>query len=116
MRQILVDHARRYNAVKRGGGKNRVGVENAGMAAAQQVAGVDLLALNEALDKLEQLNPRQSRVVEMRFFGGLTEDEIAEVLNVSAITVKREWRAARALLRQHLCAVDSCLRRSRCEP
>lgn len=101
MRQILVDHARRYNAVKRGG-NTRVAVEGAGVAAPQQMAEVDLLALNEALDMLAQLNARQSRVVEMRFFGGLTEDEIAEVLNISAITVKREWRAARALLHQQL--------------
>jgi RNA polymerase sigma factor (sigma-70 family) len=59
---------------------------------------VDFVALDQALDKLAQLDPRQGRIVELRFFGGLTEDEIAEVLDVSAITVKRDWRIARAFL------------------
>ena len=64
--------------------------------------GVDFVALDEALDKLAQLDPRQSRIVELRFFGGLTENEIAEVLGVSAITVKRDWRIARAFLHRRL--------------
>jgi DNA-directed RNA polymerase specialized sigma24 family protein len=65
-------------------------------------AGVDVLDLNTALEKLAQLDPRKSQVVELRFFGGLTEDEIADLLGVSAITVKRDWRIARAMLRNEL--------------
>jgi RNA polymerase sigma factor (TIGR02999 family) len=95
MRQILVNHARHHRAAKRGGG-NKVALEE--FAGATPARGVDFLALDEALDKLAQLNPRQSRIVELRFFGGLTEEEIAEVLEVSAITVKRDWRVARAFL------------------
>jgi RNA polymerase sigma factor (TIGR02999 family) len=95
MRQILVNHARDHRAAKRGGG-NKVTLEEG--AAVVQQRGVDLIALDETLDKLAQLDPRQSRIVELRFFGGLTEDEIAEVLGVSAITVKRDWRIARAWL------------------
>ena len=63
---------------------------------------VDMIALDEALDKLAQLDPRQSRIVELRFFGGLTEEEIADVLGVSGITVKRDWRIARAVLHRQL--------------
>jgi RNA polymerase sigma factor (TIGR02999 family) len=100
MRQILVNHAKRHRSLKRGGG-NKVALEEAA-GAAQQQPQVDLVALNEALDKLAQLNQRQSRVVELRFFGGLTEEEIAEVLNVSPITVKRDWRIARAALHNQL--------------
>ena len=100
MRQILVDHAKRHRALKRGGG-NKVALGEAS-GALQQQPQVDLVALNEALEKLAQVDPRQSRVVELRFFGGLTEQEIAEVLNVSAITVKRDWRIARAALHNQL--------------
>jgi RNA polymerase sigma factor (TIGR02999 family) len=99
MRQILVHHAKRHRAAKRGGG-NKVALDEA--AGVVQQRGVDLLALDEALDRLAQLDPRQSRIVELRFFGGLTEEEIADVLDVSAITVKRDWRVARALLHQQL--------------
>ena len=99
MRQILVNHAKHHRAAKRGGG-NKVALEEG--AAVVQQRGVDFVALDEALDKLAQLDPRQSRIVELRFFGGLTEDEIAEVLGVSAITVKRDWRIARAFLHRHL--------------
>jgi RNA polymerase sigma factor (TIGR02999 family) len=100
MRQILVNHAREHRAAKRGGG-NKVPLEE-GAAGAVPERGVDFVALDQALDKLAQLDPRQSRIVELRFFGGLTEDEIAEVLEVSAITVKRDWRTARAFLHRHL--------------
>jgi RNA polymerase sigma-70 factor (ECF subfamily) len=99
MRQILVNHAKHRGAAKRGGG-NKVALEE-GLAAVQQ-RGVDLIALDVALDKLARLDPRQGRIVELRFFGGLTEDEIAEVLGVSAITVKRDWRIARAELHREL--------------
>jgi RNA polymerase sigma factor (TIGR02999 family) len=99
MRQILVNHFRQRLAAKRAGG-NKVALEEG--AAAVQPRGLDLVALDEALEKLAQLNPRQSRMVELRFFGGLTEDEVAEVLGVSAITVKRDWRMAKAFLQHHL--------------
>src|SRR5258708_196763 len=99
MRQILVNHAERHRAIKRGSG-NKVDLDEAVSVIRQPQ--VDLLALNEALEKLARLNPRQSRIVELRFFGGLTEDEIAEVLEVSAITVKRDWRIARAALHSEL--------------
>jgi RNA polymerase sigma factor (TIGR02999 family) len=95
MRQILVNHAKQHRAAKRGGG-NKVELEEG--AAVVQQHGVDLIALDEALDKLAQLDPRQGRIVELRFFSRLTEEEIAEVLGVSAITVKRDWRIARAVL------------------
>jgi RNA polymerase sigma factor (TIGR02999 family) len=99
MRQILVNHARHRRAAKRGGG-NKVVLEDD--AAAVQPREIDLIALDEALDALSRLDPRQGRVVELRFFGGLTEEEIAGVLGVSEITVKRDWRIARAALYQHL--------------
>jgi RNA polymerase sigma factor (TIGR02999 family) len=95
MRQILVNHARQHHAVKRGGG-NKVALEE-GMGVVQPRE-IHLLALDEALDSLARLDPRQSRIVELRFFGGLTEQEIADVLGVSTITVKRDWRMARAVL------------------
>ena len=100
MRQILVDHARRNRRIKRGGA-NKVALDDAGDVR-QQEPQVDLLALNEALEKLTELDPRQGRIVELRFFGGLTEEEIAEILNVSTITVKRDWRIAKAALHHHL--------------
>jgi RNA polymerase sigma factor (TIGR02999 family) len=99
MRQILVNHARDRGAAKRGGG-NKVALEEGVGVVAER--GVDFVALDEALDKLAEIDPRQSRIVELRFFGGLTEDEIAEVLGVSAITVKRDWRIARAFLNRRL--------------
>ena len=103
MRRILVDHARRQLRDKRGGGAVHVALEDA--AAVPQdtpVDAVDTLALNVALDKLEKLDPDQARIVEMRFFGGLTLEEIGEVLKVSTGTIKRDWRAAKAWLYQEL--------------
>jgi RNA polymerase sigma factor (TIGR02999 family) len=99
MRQILVHHARKHRAAKRGGG-NKVGLDEAVAVVAQRE--VDWIALDEALDQLAKLNPRQSRVVELRFFGGLTEDEMAEVLGVSVMSIKRDWRIARAQLHRQL--------------
>ena len=99
MRQILVNHARRHGAAKRGGG-NRVTLDDA-MVATQPRAD-QLIALDDALEKLALLDPRQSRIVELRFFGGLTEDEIAEIVGVSPFTVKRDWRIARAVLYEEL--------------
>jgi RNA polymerase sigma-70 factor, ECF subfamily len=98
MRRILIDHARRKQALKRGAGEQ-------GTAQAEDYAGLsyeqaeELIALNIALDRLEEMNPRQRQVVELRYLGGLTLEETAEVLNVSTITVKRDWIAARAWLK-----------------
>ena len=103
MRRILVDHARRQLREKRGGGAVHVALEEA--AAVPQdtpVDAVDTLALNVALEKLEQLDPDQARVVELRFFGGLTVDETAAVLAVSPATIKREWARAKSWLYREL--------------
>jgi RNA polymerase sigma factor (TIGR02999 family) len=106
MRQILVSHAKRKRAGKRGSGRKEQLHESSAVVQPE----VDLLALNEALGKLAELDPRKGQIVELRFFGGLTEDQIAEVLDVSPITVKRDWRVARAVLHNHL--GDSFLDRS----
>ncbi|MEO5717451.1 MAG: sigma-70 family RNA polymerase sigma factor [Chthoniobacterales bacterium] len=98
MRRILVEHARRHRAEKRGGGLEKVELDEELSPAAGR--SVDLLALDEALNKLAQLRPQQSQIVELRFFGGMTIEEVAEVLAVSSRTVKREWRMARAWLRR----------------
>lgn len=95
MREILVDHARRRRAVKRDGGE-RLTLEEAAELAGSK--GVDLLALDDALNELAKLNPRQCRIVEMKFFGGLSIGEAAEVLAVSTATVERDWTVARAWL------------------
>jgi RNA polymerase sigma-70 factor, ECF subfamily len=97
MRRILVDRARAHDACKRGGLKEFVTFDEGLQAAALQRSD-QLMELDEALDRLEQLDPRQARVVELRFFAGLTEDETAEILGISSRTVKREWRTARAWL------------------
>lgn len=96
MRQILTDHARRTNAIKRGGGQHRVEL-NDGLAISSG-AGIDLVAMEEALTRLSEFDPRKYRIVELRFFGGLSVDEVAEVLDVSRSTVESDWRAARAWL------------------
>ena len=96
MRQILVDYARRHRAAKRGGDVRRVSVSDA--AATAQATDFDVLALDEALQSLANIDPRQSRVVELRFFAGLSLDEIAKVLDVGPATVQRDWTAARAWL------------------
>ena len=98
MRHILVDHARKCQAAKRGGGKTRVSFDEA-LGATRDV---DLVALDEALQRLAALNARQSQIVELRFFGGLTIKEAAEVLRVSPATVKNDWTAAKARLYQEL--------------
>jgi RNA polymerase sigma-70 factor, ECF subfamily len=97
MRRILIDYARARTAEKRGGEQKRVSLT--AVDGWSPVAGSeDLLALDQVLSKLEKADPRAARVVELRFFGGLQEEEIAEVLGVSVITVKRDWRVARAWL------------------
>jgi RNA polymerase sigma factor (TIGR02999 family) len=99
MRQILVNHAKRRGAAKRAG-ENKGTLEEAARIAQQRE--YDLIALDDALERLALLDPRQSRIVELRFFGGLTEDEIAELVGVSLFTVKRDWRIARAALYDEL--------------
>jgi RNA polymerase sigma-70 factor (ECF subfamily) len=96
MRRILVDHARAHQAVKRGGSEAKLSLDET--LAFTEAKGADLLAVDEALTRLTERDPRQSRIVELRFFGGLTEDEAAEVLGVSTRTVKRDWNVARAWL------------------
>ena len=100
MRRILVDHARQHACAKRGGGAQQVTLDDA-MLVSKDNAG-ELLAIEEALQKLEQLDERKSRVAIMRFFAGLTVEETAEALAVSIETVARDWRFARAWLRNEL--------------
>ena len=96
MRRILVDHARAKQAKKRGGSDQEVSFDEAVLA--QPEAPKDFLAIDEALERLAERDPRQSRIVELRFFGGLSEEETAEVLGISVRTVKRDWQVARAWL------------------
>lgn len=99
MRRILVDHARGHLASKRGGGTRRLSLED--VDSKFERPDLDLIALDDALLELAALDPQQSRIVELRFFGGLTIDETSEVVGVSPMTVKREWALAKAwLLRQ----------------
>ena len=100
MRRLLVDHARARRAGKRGAGKAAVPMEN--VIAAAETRPAELLALDEALSRLEQLDPRQASVVEFRFFAGMEIEETAEALGVSPATVKRDWMAARAWLNREL--------------
>ena len=95
MRCLLVDHARSHDAAKRGGGPRPIQVELAGLTVEPDV---DLVALDEALTRLALTDPRQGRLVELRFFGGLTIQEAAQVLDVSPATVSREWTTAKAWL------------------
>lgn len=97
MRRILVDHARHAHRLKRGGPAPSLSLDEAADAASPAPA-VDLLALDDALDRLAVIDPRQSRLVELRFFGGLTIEEAAVALGISPGTVKREWSTARAWL------------------
>jgi RNA polymerase sigma factor (TIGR02999 family) len=100
MRRILVDHARRHRASKRGGFQQKLTLDEA--ADYSQPRDVDLLALDDALNALAQLDARQSRIVELRFFGGLTIEETAEALSVSPATVKVDWNMAKAWLRREI--------------
>jgi RNA polymerase sigma factor (TIGR02999 family) len=101
MRHILVNHAHRRNAQRRGGGQV-VATLNEAVMGGQEMRTDELLALDEALDRLDAVSPRQRAVVEYRFFGGLTHEDIAEVLGVSVPTVRRDWRIARAWLSREL--------------
>jgi RNA polymerase sigma-70 factor, ECF subfamily len=100
MRQILIDHARKHHAAKRGGADIRLSLEEA--MAASEGRDVNLMALDEALNRLAALDPRKGRVVELRYFGGLGMEETAEVLGVSLATAKHDWSMAKAWLRREL--------------
>ena len=104
MRRILVDFARARLNDKRGGGFQRVTLDDA--IAVAQAPVVDLVALDEALERLGSIDSRQSQIVELRFFGGLTLDEAAEVLQVSRDTVKRDWRFAKLWLARELSGIS----------
>ena len=100
MRRILVDHARAHYSTKRGGDRYCVSLKNVAAFGAQPDA--DLLALHDVLNRLEELDPDQARIVELRFFGGLTIKETAEVMHIGHATVEREWRTAKAFLKSEL--------------
>ena len=96
MRRILIDHARGHLRIKHGGQREAIPLDE-GMVFSESKS-EELLAVDEALDRLAKLDPRQSKIVEMRFFGGLTVEETAEAMGISPITVKRDWNLARAWL------------------
>jgi RNA polymerase sigma factor (TIGR02999 family) len=96
MREILVDHARRRAADRRGGDRRRVPLDR--VVESFEAKELDVIALHEALDRLAEWNERQSQVITLRYFGGLTMSEVAESLGVSVVTVERDWRLARAWL------------------
>jgi RNA polymerase sigma factor (TIGR02999 family) len=105
MRNVLVDHAVRRGAAKRGAGATVLALDDSSAAAAGQPLD-DLIALSQALERLERLDARQAQVVECRFFGGLSLDETAAALNTSAATVSRDWTFARAWLHHELAAAN----------
>ncbi|UCE60823.1 MAG: sigma-70 family RNA polymerase sigma factor [Phycisphaerales bacterium] len=100
MRRILVDHARKRGAAKRGSGRGQVPLEDAAIRISEST--IDLTVLDDALNLLAEFDPKPCRIVELRFFGGLTIEETAEVLGISPATVKREWTVARAWLRREI--------------
>ena len=102
MRQVLVDRARRRAAAKRGGAAQRLTLDDAMLAVGQPGDAVDLIALDDALTRLEALDALQARIVELRYFGGLTVEETAEAVDLSPATVKRHWTLARAFLKKAL--------------
>src|ERR671910_2118699 len=100
MRQILIERARARGAQKRGGAQPRVTLDEALVAGASP--SIDLVALDQALERLEAIDPEQARLVELRFFGGLTIEETAQAMNISPATVKRHWTIAKAWLTREL--------------
>jgi RNA polymerase sigma factor (TIGR02999 family) len=100
MRRILLDHARAHNAGKRGGVAKRLSLDEAAILPEERAS--DLIALDEALEELAKLDERKSRIVELRFFGGLGVDETAEVLGIHRATVLRDWAVAKAWLHREL--------------
>jgi|ERR1035438_2792828 RNA polymerase sigma factor (TIGR02999 family) len=105
MRRLLIDHARSRRAEKRGGMRVKVEWDETVVVSEQHCE--EWIAVDEALNRLSERDPRLSRIVELRFFAGLTEEEIGEVLGISARTVKREWRVAKAWLRAEFSSVKS---------
>ncbi len=105
MRRILVDHARQQNFLKRGGGVRAVPLEEAALVSNEKSE--DVLLLNSALEKLNTIDPRKSKVVELRYFGGLSVEETAEMLEISANTVMRDWNFARAWLHREITGSSS---------
>jgi RNA polymerase sigma factor (TIGR02999 family) len=100
MRQILIEHARSHTRAKRGGGAVTLSLDEAALVS--QARATELLALNDALEQLAAVDPRKSRVVELRFFGGLSVEEAARVLNIAPNTVLRDWRLAKAWLHREI--------------
>ena len=98
MRNILIDHARKYSYAKRGAGARKVALDSS--IAMPEKKAKEIVALDDALVGLATVDPRKSQIVELRFFGGLTIEETAEVMSISPATVQREWRAARAWLQR----------------
>ena len=100
MRNVLIDHARSRQRIKRGGMQQKVPIEDVVLISEEQTD--DLIALDSALERLAKIDARQSRIVELRYFGGLTVEQTAEVLGISPKTVKRDWAVARAWLHREL--------------
>jgi RNA polymerase sigma-70 factor, ECF subfamily len=100
MRRILVDHAREHNAEKRGGGQAKLPLDEALFFTSEKSS--ELIALDEALNRLEHVDQRQGRIIELRFFGGLSVEKTAEIMAISPRTVKREWRIARVWLHHEI--------------
>ena len=100
MRQILINYATSYNAQKRGGAGIKIDLDEAALVSDTQSK--EIVELHEALERLGKLDPRKAHIVELKYFGGLKEDEIADVLNISMTTVRREWRFAKAWLHDDL--------------
>jgi RNA polymerase sigma factor (TIGR02999 family) len=100
MRHILIDHARSHRYAKRGAGVQHVPLDEVAVVARERAA--ELVALDDALTKLARIDERKSQIVELRFFGGLTVEETAEVMKLSPITIKREWRSAKAWLHREM--------------
>ena len=105
MRRVLIDHARAHATDKRGGTAIRLSIDDVQIPIEQRAAG--LVALDEVLERLSQMDERKSRIVEMRFFSGLSDEEIAEVLNISTRTVLRDWKTARLWLYRELSQTPS---------
>ena len=100
MRRILVDHARAHQAAKRGGPGGKISLDE--IAEQAENRAVDLIVLDDALNSLATFDPQQARIVELRYFGGLTIEEVAAVIDLSPATVKREWRLARTWLKHEI--------------
>ena len=105
MRHILIDHARSRHYAKRGAGARKISLDETAVLSDQRAA--DLVALDDALNALAQIDPRKSRIIELRFFGGLSIEETAEIMKIAPVTVTREWRAARAWLRREMSSNES---------